>query len=294
MTKIKIYSPNKKRKPSFLKNKGKKSSGLLSKGTSKQEISLANTVQLLLPEEKILHNDRTILKGHELDIYIPSRHLALEFDGLYWHSSANGKDRFYHLKKSIDCEKAGIQLMHVWSNDWECRKPLVVDTIKRACGLCTKLKAENCSLRELSVREGKVFFDSFHFAGNDDTATHYYGLEYQDTIVMAASFKEDRILRVAERKGLQILDGMKLLISLYPVRPLQVECDRRYYKGTMFKEAGFREISPTNPEPHYTKDYVKVFKGSDMQNLNEAQLLKSGYEIIYDCGMRRFILKEGN
>ena len=290
MSKIKIYSPTKKRKPSFLKNSKAPSNSLLSKGTSKQEISLSNTVQLLLPGEKILHNDRTILEGHELDIYVPSRHLAIEFDGLYWHSSAKGKDRFYHLQKSVECEKKGIRLLHVWSNDWELRKPLVIDTIKRACGLCDKIPASECQIKELSVKEGKTFFDAYHFSGNDDTATHYYGLEYMDVTIMAVSMKQDSILRIAERKGYQVIQGLGALVSLYNVRPLWAECDRRYYDNQMFKEAGFKEKYPTNPEPYYTKDYVKVIKGSELQNLDESRMLKSGYDIIYDCGKRRFLL----
>lgn len=33
----------------------------------------------------VIENDRTMLCGHELDMYIPDYSLAIEYNGLYWH-----------------------------------------------------------------------------------------------------------------------------------------------------------------------------------------------------------------
>lgn len=33
----------------------------------------------------VIENDRTVLAGHELDIYVPDYRLAVEYNGLYWH-----------------------------------------------------------------------------------------------------------------------------------------------------------------------------------------------------------------
>ena len=33
----------------------------------------------------------------ELDVYIPSKHIAIEYNGIYWHSELNGKNKNYHL-----------------------------------------------------------------------------------------------------------------------------------------------------------------------------------------------------
>ena len=64
----------------------------------------------------ILHN-RQILGGQELDIYIPSKKLAIEFNGDYWHSTAF-KDIDYHQIKSINCIKKGIRLIHIFEHEW--------------------------------------------------------------------------------------------------------------------------------------------------------------------------------
>ena len=40
---------------------------------------------------KILRNRRNIISPYELDIYIPEKKVAIEYDGLYWHSTKNLK-----------------------------------------------------------------------------------------------------------------------------------------------------------------------------------------------------------
>lgn len=57
-------------------------------------------------------NNRSILKGKELDIYIPSKHLAIECNGVYWHSieCKSPKDKYYHFNKWKECKDKGIEL----------------------------------------------------------------------------------------------------------------------------------------------------------------------------------------
>ena len=59
----------------------------------------------------MLGNDRTVLHGRELDVYVPEHHIAMEYDGLYWHSEDAGRDKGYHRRKTDDCAAAGISLV---------------------------------------------------------------------------------------------------------------------------------------------------------------------------------------
>jgi len=62
-------------------------------------------------------NDRTILDGLELDIYLPEYKLGIEFNGLYWHSELF-KNKDYHLNKTLECKKRNIELLHIFEDDW--------------------------------------------------------------------------------------------------------------------------------------------------------------------------------
>ncbi|MBE7053792.1 MAG: hypothetical protein E7391_05890 [Ruminococcaceae bacterium] len=48
-------------------------------------------------------------KGYELDIYIPSKKIAIEYDGGFWHGNKAKKD----LEKNQKCVKDGIELYRI-------------------------------------------------------------------------------------------------------------------------------------------------------------------------------------
>ena len=48
-------------------------------------------------------------KGYELDVYIPSEKIAIEYDGYYWHKDKVEKD----LEKNSKCKKDGIKLYRI-------------------------------------------------------------------------------------------------------------------------------------------------------------------------------------
>jgi len=63
--------------------------------------------------ENIIINDRSILNGKELDIYVPELNLAVECNGIYWHSISK-KDTNYHLEKFNLCKDKNINLFFIW------------------------------------------------------------------------------------------------------------------------------------------------------------------------------------
>ncbi len=48
-------------------------------------------------------------QGYELDIYIPSKRVAIEYDGYYWHKNKAQQD----LDKNASCKKDGIKLYRI-------------------------------------------------------------------------------------------------------------------------------------------------------------------------------------
>ena len=80
----------------------------------------------------ILAGNRKIIYPYELDIVIPSIKLAIEYNGIYWHSINNEntpKDKFYHLNKTNMCENSGYQLIHIWEDDWLENRKIILQKI---------------------------------------------------------------------------------------------------------------------------------------------------------------------
>lgn len=87
-------------------------------------------VQRLLEEYNIeyIANDRTMLGCRkELDIYIPSKKLAIECNGAYWHSDKRHEST-HHYKKWKLCQERDIQLLTFW-DDQINRCPDIVRSI---------------------------------------------------------------------------------------------------------------------------------------------------------------------
>ena len=65
-----------------------------------------------------IRNDRNILSGKELDLYIPEKNVAIEFNGDYWHNSTR-KNKSYHYEKFISCYNKSIILVSIFESKWK-------------------------------------------------------------------------------------------------------------------------------------------------------------------------------
>lgn len=91
----------------------------------------------------IIAHDRSILKGRELDIYLPELKIAFEYDGRYWHADPNiyketdlientlAKDIWERdAKKDTLCLSLGITLIRIKENDYLQNKDNMLSFIK--------------------------------------------------------------------------------------------------------------------------------------------------------------------
>ena len=54
----------------------------------------------MVGECNVIQNDRTILEsGREVDIYVPHQRIAIEYNGLVWHSEKFNSGRMSLLEK---------------------------------------------------------------------------------------------------------------------------------------------------------------------------------------------------
>lgn len=68
--------------------------------------------------DNVVENNREIIKPYEVDVYLPDYSLAIEYNGLYWHSTLINNDAEYHQRKIKMCDDIGVRLLHIWENDW--------------------------------------------------------------------------------------------------------------------------------------------------------------------------------
>lgn len=86
---------------------------------------------------KMEFNTKNLIPPYEIDIYLPDFNLAIEFNGFYWHS-----DKFvnkdYYFNKTIKCKNKGIELIHIFENDWINNEDIIKSIILKKLNLITK------------------------------------------------------------------------------------------------------------------------------------------------------------
>lgn len=259
---------------------------------------------------KIIRNDKTILKGNEIDLYFPTKTFGIEFNGLYWHSELAGRKSVnYHLHKTIEAEKVGINLFHIFEDEWLNQRDIVLSMINCRLGIVNVFyNARSCDIGFPSKDEADEFLDSNHLQGYI-SGTHiglYYNKELISIMTIGAnrfgsSYKYE-LLRFCSIKNSIVRGGFSKLISYFKCNndeKVLTYLDRRYSSGNGYKTTGWKYIRTTPPSPHILdKNYVSRSNRMRYQkhllesklpiydsNLSAWENLQlNGYDRIWDCG----------
>lgn len=97
--------------------------------TNNKDTNIEKFIKNILDDNNIeyITNTRRIVVPYELDIYIPSKKIAIECNGRYWHT-VDQKGDVYHEDKYNKCREKGIRLISIW-DDWIKLNPTMVESI---------------------------------------------------------------------------------------------------------------------------------------------------------------------
>ena len=273
-----------------------------------------------------VRGNRTICSPQEIDIYIPTYNLAIEFDGLYWHSENMGKDKNYHLNKTKKCLDSNITLLHIFEDEWLSNKEVCKSIIKSYChGITTKIPARKCVIKELSNKDCRDFLNNNHLQGKVN-ASLSIGLFFNDDLVSLLTFGKPRynkniqweLLRLATKIDIVVQGGSAKLWNYFieTYKPISVVsyCDRRWFLGNIYQSLSFEKKAEAKPTYWYT-NFNKRFHRShftkskciaqakllsvdednmDWSILSERQIAKEilGLDRIWDCGQDTWVWKK--
>lgn len=106
-----------------------------SRKESKGEKEVSSHIKSMYAGE-IIENDRKVLAGLELDIYLPELRIAVEYNGDYWHSDdfvskRNTTAEKLHETKRSKCEENDVLLLFVWESDWKDKRHEIEKALNR-------------------------------------------------------------------------------------------------------------------------------------------------------------------
>ncbi len=260
--------------------------------------------------EVILH-DRNILDGKELDILIPDKKIAIEFDGLYWHTEKYvGKT--YHMDKTKKCENKGIQLIHVFEDEWDFNREIVKSRLKIKLGIVeNKIFGRNCKVVSIDKQTKRKFLNDNHIQGSCGSSINI-GLEFDGELTSIMTFGkrpflngyEYELVRFCNKLNTVVVGGatklFKNFITEYQPKNVVSYSDNRWGNGLVYEKMGFTLLDVGKPNYWYFKNEKREYRfkyrkdilvsmGYD-KNKTETQIMDElGYNKIYDCGSRKFI-----
>ena len=133
-----------------------------------------------------LSGDRSVIAPKELDVYVPSHRLGIEYNGLYWHSESVIKDKNYHQLKADACRAANIRLFSIYEDEWRDKRYLVEAMLRHRLGMDSeRLDARKLRIVELFNRDAASFFDAHHLEGHVRSSV-IYGLACPAGRIVAA------------------------------------------------------------------------------------------------------------
>lgn len=266
-------------------------------------------------------SNKKILAGSELDLYIPEYNLAIEYNGLYWHSEKQGRNKFYHIDKTKKCSEKGIQLIHIFSDEWNTKKEIIKKRLLHYLHKDTmSIYARKCEIIKLGKNEKKLFLEENHLQGNDKSNI-FLGLKYEDNIVAVMTFgglrsslgyknKEEKTYELYRYASNNVIGGFKKLlkhfICEYKPNKIITYANRNWSSDNKFcfyEKMGFEYIGDTKPNYYYTKDYNKrehrynfrkdvLVKMGCNPNMSESEIMETmGYDKIWDTGNLKYILQ---
>jgi len=288
--------------------------------TSGKEQELYDFISSIYKLE-IERKNRTILQGQELDIFIPEKRIAIEFDGMYWHSELNGIDKRYHLNKTEKCEENNVRLIHVFEDEWDKKQNIVKSRIKNMFGIYENtVYARKCEIRKIETVESMDFQNANHLQGYA-RSSYCIGLYFKNELISLMSFCKPRIslgnkkengtyelLRFCNKNGYHITGAASKLLKFFEreVRPTKLitYADRRWSNGNLYEKLGF--TFKHNSEPNYwylnngceqryhrlsfrKSELKKKLKKFDESKTEVENMRMNKFTRIFDCGNMVFI-----
>lgn len=304
--------------------------------SNKMNLALENRNDIFTskPEQEILtfiqnnglecKKNRKILNGKELDIFVPTKQCAIEFNGNKFHTEWFGsKTRQYHLNKTKLCKEKNVKLIHIFEDEFHNSKEIVFNKIAHI--LCIqqnlpKIYGRKCFIKEVDRCTANTFLEKYHIQGYVSSSIHY-GAYYQDKLIAVMSFKRERndnnhweLTRFASDYN-YICCGVggklfKHFVREYNPDSVKSFADRRWTvdeENNIYIQLGFEFDGYTPPDYKYYNPKVdryqrfhkfgfrkqvllKKYPDILIPEMTETEMVKElGYDRIWDCGLIRYV-----
>jgi very-short-patch-repair endonuclease len=257
-------------------------------------------------------NVRNIIYPYELDIYIPEKKIAIECNGVYWHSDKN-KEKNYHYNKYSECKEKGIQLISIWEDQVINSSEKVESIILSKLGIYNKrIYARKCEIKEIPSKKCREFLDKYHLQGSTNSSIRL-GLYDKNELVGVMTFGKGRkclnsntnyeLYRYCCKAGIQVIGGSSKLfthfVKKYNPEIIESFSSNDISNGNLYEKLEFKYTSDSISYWYIDKKFTRyhrykftkynLVKESFDPNKTEFEIMdERGFYRIYDSGQTKW------
>lgn len=237
---------------------------------SSMEAEVENFLLSLDPTIKIVHNERSVIKPMEIDIYLPDYRIGIECNPTSTHNSTKnnwnpnlpGIPYSYHQRKTNLANENNVFLFHLFEYEWTHKNAIMKSIIKNLIHMSNRrIFARNTKIVDVDYDTTNTFLDENHRQGSC-TSSIRYGLEYNGELVAIMTFGKPRhtigkqsedweLLRFCNKLDTSVIGGasklFKQFTSLHPNQSIISFSDRARTQGNLYEILGFKHIRNSDP-----------------------------------------------
>ena len=279
----------------------------------------------------VLQSTRKYLNGIEIDLLSLEHKIGIEYDGNLYHTeNYGGKMHGYHLNKTNLANNNGIDLYHIFEDEWENQKEIIKNKLLHLFNKSNSMiiGARKCEISVISQDIKSEFLLKNHIQGNDKSKIRL-GAFYNDELCAVMTFSNLRNMSKEKNydqntyeltrfviKNNYIITGiadrlLKFFIQNYRPDRIISFADRRWTPNkehNLYTKLGFKCIQILKPDYSYYN--MKLHRSKRLHkfgfgkgnlkrrypetydpNKTEWEMMQElGYDRIWDCGKFKYEL----
>lgn len=272
------------------------------KGFTWGELLIKNWLDDL--EIEYIFGSYNVIPPLQLDFFIPKLNLAIEFNGLYWHSELAGRHKNYHFEKFKKCNDKNIKLIQIFEHELIKNEDLIKSRLVSALGkIQNKKYARNLKIKTLPYSQAKLFFETNHTQGSVPSKFNY-ALYDEEKIYSVMSFSKSRysksladweLTRFASLNQNIVVGAASKLFNFFTktnnITSVVSYADLQWGKGNVYSTMGFVFSHFSKPNYWYFKGIDSIQSRVKFQKHklpNELHYLGSEWEIMKHLGWNRY------
>lgn len=243
------------------------------------------------------------------DVFVPSANLAIEYNGVRWHSSPGSRLR--DMKKYKNAVGHGVEIVSIFEDEWVKGRVKVEKLLMNRLGLLNprSVRPSACEIRTVPSSEADAFYEVNHYLGKC-LAPSNYGVFLDGRMIACASFKSPtrqsdhshELVRMASDHNFRVHGVWGKIITAFicDASPSSIVSfsDNRLFGGRTYEKLGFIHDGDVRQDYYWVKGSSRKHKSTLRKTNDEKSSGKTeielrtmqGYRRVWDLGKKRWVL----